>query len=128
MVEPKEPNEPYTNHGVLRRIHIDKGTNFMSNEVKTICYTDGIELVKTLVTDHRANGCVERTTGRLKNSILTYAKEKNPVLLGNMLERALGALLFSVNATAKLTTFQAHHGCEAISFLKNFTKNCRFNI
>ena len=78
-------------------------------------------LVKTLVTDRRANGFVERTIGRLKNAILTYAKEKNPVFLGKMLERALGVLLFSVNATAKLTTFQAHHGCEAISVLRNLT-------
>ena len=73
--------------------------NFMSNDVETFCSTEGIEIVKSPVNDHRAAGCVERTIGSLKNSILTHAKEKNPEPLGNMVERALGALRFSVNAT-----------------------------
>ena len=76
----------------------------MSNDVIRFCNTEGIEIVKSTVNDHRATECVERTIGSLKNKILTYAKEENPEALGNMLERAL-----SVNATAKLTTFEAHH-------------------
>ena len=89
----------------------------MSNDVIRFRNTEGIEIVKSTVNDHRATECVERTIGSLKNKILTYAKEENPEALGNMLERAL-----SVNATAKLTTLEAHHGREANTVLRNLTK------
>ena len=48
-------------------------TNFMSHNVQTFCTAEGIEIVQSPVNDHRATGCVERTIGSLKNSILTYA-------------------------------------------------------
>ena len=68
-----------TNHGVPRKIHVDQGTSFMSNEIKAFCNGEGIEIIKSPVNDHRATGCVERTIGSLKNSILTFAQEKpNP--------------------------------------------------
>ena len=74
------------------------------------------------VNDHRATGCVERTIGSLKISILTYARVKNPEPLEKMVERALGALRFSPNATLKITPFEAHHGREANAVLRNLTK------
>ena len=103
-------------NGVPRINHIDQGTNFTSNEVKRFCNTEGIEIVESLVNNNRATGCVERLIGTLKNSILTYAKEENPEALGRMLERALGALRFSINATAKPTPFEAHHAEKQILF------------
>ena len=68
------------NHGVPRKIHVDQGTSFMSNEIKAFCNGEGIEIIKSHVNDHRATGCVERTIGSLKNSILTFVQEKHPEL------------------------------------------------
>ena len=69
------------NHGVPRKIHVDQGTSFMSNEIKAFCNGEVIEIIKSHVNDHRATGCVERTIGSLKNSILTFVQEKHPELL-----------------------------------------------
>ena len=74
----------------------------MSNEVQIFCNGEGIEITKSPVNDHWATECVERTIGSLKNSILTFAQEKHPELLEKMIERALGALRFSKNATLKI--------------------------
>ena len=62
-----------TNHGVPRKIHVDQGTSFMSNEIKAFCNGEGIQIIKSPVNDHWATGCVERTIGSLKNSILLFA-------------------------------------------------------
>ena len=111
-----------SNHGVPRKIHIDQGTNFMSNAVKAFCNGEGIEIIKSPVNDHRATGCVERTIGSLKNSILAFAHEKIPEPLEKMVERALGALRFSKNSTLEISPFEAHHGREANTVLRNLTK------
>ena len=50
----------------------------MSKDVKAFCNTEGIEIVQSPINDHRAIGCVERTIGSLKISILTYAQEEWP--------------------------------------------------
>ena len=50
----------------------------MSKEVKDFCNGEGIEIIESPVNDHRATGCVERTIGSLKNSILTFVQEKKP--------------------------------------------------
>ena len=89
---------------------MDQGTSFISYEVKTFCNAEGNENVRSPVNDHRVTGCVERTIGSVKKSILLYAREKNPEPLEKMVERALGALRFSPNATLKITPFEAHHG------------------
>ena len=111
-----------SNHGVPRKIHIDQGTSFMSNAIKAFCNGEGIEIIKSPVNDHRATGCVERTIGSLKNSILTFAHEKIPEPLEKMVERALGALRFSKNSTLKISPFEAHHGREANTVLRNLTR------
>ena len=80
------------NHGVPRKIHIDQGTSFMSKDVKVFCNTEGIEIVQSPVNHRRANDCVKRTIGSLKNSILIYAREERPAHLGEIAKRALGAL------------------------------------
>ena len=72
--------------------------------------------------DHRATGCVERTIGSMKNFVLTYAKEKDSGNLESMIERALSALRFAPNATLKISQFEAHHGREANTVLRNLTK------
>ena len=100
------------NHGVPIRIHVDQRTNFMLHNVKSFCNAEGIEIIQPPINDHRATGCVERTIVSLKNSILTYARKKNPEPLEKMVERALGALRFSPNATLKITPFETHHGRE----------------
>ena len=66
----------------------------MSNEIKAFCNGEGIEIIQSPVDDHRTTGCVERTIGSLKNSILTFIQEKQPERLEKMIERALGALRF----------------------------------
>ena len=53
------------NHGMPRRIHVDQGTNFTSNNVKAFCDAEGVEIVQSPVNDHRATGCVERAIGSL---------------------------------------------------------------
>ena len=65
-----------------RKIHVDQGTSFKSNEVKAFCDREGVEIIKSPVNDHRATGCVERTIGSLKNSILTFVQEKTSRTLG----------------------------------------------
>ena len=109
-------------HGVPRQIRVDQGTNFMSKEVKAFCHEQGIEILTSPVNDHRATGCVERTIGSIKNSVLTYAREDKPEPLDRMVERALGALRFVKNATLNITPFEAHHGREANTVLRNLTK------
>ena len=65
-------------HGVPRQIRVEQGTIFMSKEVRTFCHKEVIEILTSQVNDHRATGCVERTNGSLKKSVLTYAREKKP--------------------------------------------------
>ena len=111
-----------THHGVPRKIHVDQGSCFTSNNFKSFCNNEGIELIYSPVNDHRRTGSVERTIGSLKNCVLTYATEKEHKSLESMVDKALAALRFSKNATTKLTPFEAHHGREANTVLRNFTK------
>ena len=109
-------------HGVPRQIRVDQGTNFMSKEVRALCHKEGIEMLTSPLNDHRATGCVERTIGSITNSVLTYAREEKPEPLDRMVERALGALRFTKNATLNITPFGEHHGREAKTVLRNLTK------
>ena len=70
-------------HGSPRQIRVDQGTNFMSKEVRAFCHKEGIEILTSPVNDHRAAGCVERTIGSIKNSVLTHAREKKTGTLGS---------------------------------------------
>ena len=106
-------------HGVPRQIRVDQGTNFMS---RAFCQEQGIEILISPVIDHRATGCVERTIGSIKNSVLTYAREDKPEPLDRMVKKALGALRFVKNAALNITPFEAHHGREANTVLRNLTK------
>ena len=45
------------------KIHVDQGTNFMSNDVNAFCNSEGTEIMQSPVNDHRTTGCVERTIG-----------------------------------------------------------------
>ena len=65
---------------------------------------------------------MERTIGSLKNFVLTYASEKEHKSLECMVDKALGVLRFSKNATTKLTPFEAHHSREGNIVLRNLTK------
>ena len=94
----------------------------MSRDVVAFCNREGIVIVQSPVNDHRATGCVERTIGSLKNSILAYSREEPAEPLEKTLERALGALRFANNATLNITPFEAHHGREAKTVLRNLTK------
>ena len=111
-----------THHGVPRKIHVDQGSCFTSNKFKSFCNEEGIELMYSPVNDHRGTGSVERKIGSLKNFVLTYATEKEQKSLESMVDKALGALRFSKNATTKLTPFEAHHGREANTVLRNLAK------
>ena len=101
---------------------MDQGSSFTSRAVKSFCNSEIIEIVYYPVNDHRATGCVERTISSLKNFVLTYAKEKYHGNLECMVERALSALRFAPNVTLKITPFEAHHGWEANTVLRNLTK------
>ena len=57
-----------------------------------------------------------------QESVLTYAREDKPEPRDRMVERALGALRFAKNATLNITPFEAHHGREANTVLRNLTK------
>ena len=118
----KFPRSYINAHGVPRKIRVDQGTNFISKEVRTFCHKEGIEILTAPANDHLATGCVERTIGSLKNSVLTYAREEKLEPLEGMLERALGALRFAKNATLNLTPFEAHHGQEANTVLRNLNQ------
>ena len=111
-----------TQHGVPRKTHVNQGSCFTSNKFKSFCNNEGIELVYSPVNDLRGTGSVERTVGSLKNFVLTYASEKEHKSLEVMIDKALGALRFSKNATIKLTPVEAHHGREANTVLRNLTK------
>ena len=110
------------NHGMPRRIHVEQGKNFTSKNVKAFCNAEGVEIVQSPLNDLRVTGFVERAIGSLKNSILTCAREKQPEPLEKMVERTLRALRFSTKATLKITPFEAHHGREANTVLRNLTK------
>ena len=109
-------------HGVPRQIRVDQGTKFISKEVRAYCHKRGIEILISPVNDHRATGCVDRTIGSIKSSVLTYARENKPEPFDRMVERALGALRFAKNATLNIIPFEAHHGREANTVLRNLTK------
>ena len=115
-------NAYFIAHGVPRQIRVDQGTNFMSKEIRAFCHKQGIEILISPVNYHRATGCVERTIGIIRNSVLTYAREDKPKPLDRMVERALVALRFAKNATLNITPFEAHHGREANTVLRNLTK------
>ena len=116
-------NKKYiSHHGVPRKISMDQGSSFTSKALKSFCNSEEIEIIYSPVKDHRATGCVERTIGSLKNLVLTYAKEKDSGNLESMVERALSALRFAPNSTLKKSPFEAHHGREANTVLRNLTK------
>ena len=101
---------------------MDQGSSFTSKAVKSFCNSEGIEIAYSHVNDHRTTGCVERIIGCLKSFVLAYAKEKDSGNLESMVERALSAFRFSPNATLKISQFEAHHGREANTVLRNLTK------
>ena len=109
-------------HGVPRKIFMDQGSSFTSKAVESFCNSEGVEILYSPVNDHRATGCVECTIGSLRNFVLTYAKEKDSGNLESMVERALSAFRFTPNATLKKSPFEAHHGREANTVLRNLTK------
>ena len=111
-----------TQRGVPRTNLVDQGSRFTSNKFKSFCNSEGIEIVYSPVNDHRGTSSVERTIGSLKNFVLTYASEKEHKSLECMVDKVLGALRFSKNATTKLTPFEAHHGREANTVSCNLTK------
>ena len=96
-----------TQQGVPRKIHVNQGSCFTSNKFKSFCNTDGIDLISSPENDHRGTGSAERRIGSLKDFVLTYASEKEHKSLESMVDKALGALLFSKNATTKLSSFEA---------------------
>ena len=81
---------------------MDQGSRFTSYEFENFCISEGIELSYFPVNNHRGTGSVERTVGGPKNFGLTYATEKEHKSLELMVNKALGALRFSKNATSKL--------------------------
>ena len=93
-------------HGVPRRIHVDQGSCFTSKKFQNFCNSEGIEVIYSPVNEF----------------VLTYATEKEIKSLVCMVNKALGELRFSKNATTKLTTFEAHHGREADIILRNLMK------
>ena len=101
---------------------MDQVSSLTSNDFKAFCNGECIEITKSTVKDHWATGCVERTIGSLKNSIIIFVQEKHPEPLEKMIEKALGALMFSNNATLKVSPLEAHHGREANTVLRNLTK------
>ena len=115
-------NQYISQHSVPRKIFMDQGSSFTSKAIKSFCNSEGIEIVYAPVNDHRATGCVERTIDSLKNSVLTYAKEKDSGNLESMVERALSAIRFALNAKLKKSPLEAHHGREANTVLRNLTK------
>ena len=55
---------------------------------------------------------VQRTTGSLKNWVITYLKKREEQRFKPHLLRALSALVFVHHSEKKLTSFEAHHGRE----------------
>ena len=109
-------------HGHPRKLHLDQATGFFSNEIQNFCNYEGIEFIKSPVRDHRATGMVERTIGSIKNYVLTYLQENKNYKFGEMISRALSALRFVSHSKTKLTPFEAYHGREANTALRNLTK------
>ena len=101
---------------------MDQGSSFTSKAEKSFCNSKGIKIIYSPVYNHRTIECVERTIGSLKNFVLTYAKEKDHGNHETMVERALSALRFAANATLKITPFEAHHGRETNTVLRNLTQ------
>ena len=65
---------------------------------------------------------VERTIGSMKNYVLTYLQENKNYKFGLMISPALSALRFVPHSKTKLTPFEAYHGREANTALRNLTK------
>ena len=109
-------------HGHPRKLHMDQATGFFSNEIRNFCNYEGIELNKSPIRDHRATGMVERNIESIKNYVLTYLQENKNYKFGEMISRALSALHFVPHYKTKLTPFEAYHGREANTALRNLTK------
>ena len=109
-------------HGNPRKLHMDQPTGFFSYEIQLFCNYEGIELIKSPVKDHRAMGMVERTIESIKNYVLTYLQENKNCKFGVMISRALSALRFVPHSKTKIAPFEAYHGREAITALRNLTK------
>ena len=65
---------------------------------------------------------VERTIGSIKNYVLTYLQEIRNYKFGVMISRSLSALRFVPLSKTKLTPFEAYHGRESNTALRNLTK------
>ena len=109
-------------HGHPRKLHMDQATGFFSNDIQNFCNYEGIELIKSPVKDHRAAGMVKKTIGSTKNYVLTYLQENKNYKLELMITRALSALRFVPHSKTKQTPFEAYHGREANTALRNLTK------
>ena len=61
-----------------RKIHVDQGTSFMSNEIKAFCNGEGIEIIKPPVNDHRATGASSVPLAVLRILSLPSLKKRIP--------------------------------------------------
>ena len=99
-----------------------KPRGFSLTKFKISVTTKVSNIIKSPVRDHRATGMVERTIGSIKNYVLTYLQENKNYKFGEMISRALSALRFVPHSKTKLTPFEAYHGREANTALRNLTK------
>ena len=101
---------------------MDQASGFFSKEILNFYNYEGIELIDSPIRDHRAIGMVERTIASIRNYILAYLREDKTQKIKKMIYRALSALRFVPLSKTKLTPFEAYHGREANTALRNLTK------
>ena len=84
--------------GMPAYIHSDRGTSFMSNDLKTLLHSKGIATSRTTAYNPTGNGQVERLNGTIWKSIMLALKSQN-LSTGSwqeVLDDALHSIIFWV--------------------------------
>ena len=99
--------ELFTTYGLPAFVHSDRGTSFMSSELKEFLHSRGIATSRTTAFNPKGNGQVERLNGTLWRTIsLALKSEKLPTALW---EKVLPNALHSIRSLLCTATNETPH-------------------
>ena len=93
--------------GMPNYIHSDRGSQFLSNELKNFLHSNGVVTSKTTSYNPRGNGLTERYNGIIWKTVLLSLKSKR--LNDNQWEFVLPMALHSIRSLLNTTTNQTPH-------------------
>ena len=104
-------------HGFPRKIRVDHGSCFFSQDFKNFCKKYNIEIIYCTVGDHRLNGLVERLVYTIKPKFLELSFD----LPKPSLNSSIGKIILNLRTTKPTPT-----GCTPFEKHFNWTANTRW--